>query len=93
MLSEILRKLKFRDLLTASEVSKYWRDVAAPIIANSAILPIRTNSIQEATEILGKLTIGYKHLAFYVSFVLEIYIILNKRNFVQLFMKSQEISC
>ena len=68
MLSEILRKLKFRDLLNASEVSKYWRDVAAPIIANSAILPIKTNSMQETTEKLGQLTIGYKHLAFYVSF-------------------------
>ena len=68
MLSEILRKLKFKDLLTASEVSKYWRGVAAPIIANSAILPIRTNSMRKATEILGQLTIGYKHIAFPVSY-------------------------
>ena len=68
MLSEILRKLKFRDLLNASEVSKYWRDVAAPIISNSAIFPIRINSMQEATEILGKLTIGYKHMAFPISY-------------------------
>ena len=73
MLSEILRKLKFKDLLTASEVSKYWRGVAAPIIANSAILPIVNYSRQEAAEILGNLTIGYKHMAFSVSFFLQIY--------------------
>ena len=72
MLSEILRKLKFRDLLTASEVSKYWRDVAAPIIANSAIMSITTESMQTATEILGQLTIGYKHMVFSVSFFLTL---------------------
>ena len=57
MLSEILRKLKFRDLLNASIVSKYWRSVASPILANSAILSIKTNSMQETTEKLGQLTI------------------------------------
>ena len=72
MLSEIFKKLNFGDLLNASEVSKYWRDVAAPIISNSAIFPIRINSMQEATEILGKLTIDYKHMAFPVSFFADL---------------------
>ena len=68
MLSEILKKISFGDLLTASKVSKYWRDVAAPIIANSFILPIKTKSMQKATKILRRLTIGYKHMVFSVSF-------------------------
>ena len=71
MLSEIFKKLNFEDLLTASEVSKYWRDVAAPIIANSTIIPIMTKSMQKATKSLRKLTIGYKHIAFFVSFLIK----------------------
>ena len=71
MLSEIFKKLNFEDLLTASEVSKYWRDVAAPIIANSTVIPIVTKSMQKATEFLRKLTIGYKHIAFFVSFLIK----------------------
>ena len=68
MLSEIFKNLTFKELLVASQVSKFWRAVAGPIIALSVVIPISTRSLDNAIERFGQFTIGYKHMIVYVSF-------------------------
>ena len=65
MLRKIFEKLKPSDLLKASEVSKYWRSVAEPIIANSFYVEIFFD--EDVTKKMSQFTIGYKHAAIYVS--------------------------
>ena len=67
MLHEILNKLKPYDLLLASEVCRYWRDVSSPLIANSFYMKLR--SIDQAKSILSNTSVRYKHFSF-VSFLL-----------------------
>ena len=67
MLQEIFTKLKPNDLLLASEVCRYWRDVLSPIIANSFYL--RLQNIDQAKSILSNTSVRYKHILF-VSFLL-----------------------
>ena len=67
MLQEILNKLNPKDLLAASEVCRYWRDVSSPVIADSVCMVI--NSIDQAISILSNTSVHYKHFLF-VSFLL-----------------------
>ena len=67
MLQEILNKLKPKDLLTASEVCWYWRDISLPIIADSVYMVIK--SMDQAKSILNNTSVRYKHFLF-VSFLL-----------------------
>ena len=62
---KIFEKLNHSDLLEASTVSKFWRNVAEPFIANSSIVEIRGNYGE--TVKLGQFTIGYKHVLIEVS--------------------------
>ena len=62
---KIFEKLKHSDLLKASLVSKFWRSVAKPIIANSVWVGIRGDD--DATKQLSQFTIGYKHASIGVS--------------------------
>ena len=62
VLRKIFEKLKPSDLLKASEVSKYWRSVAEPIIANSVCV-----NVFQGDDETKKFTIGYKHAKIWVS--------------------------
>ena len=62
MLRKIFEKLKPSDLLKASEVSKYWRSVAEPVIANSVNVKVFQDE-----DVAKKFTIGYKHAVIRVS--------------------------
>ena len=64
---EIFSKLKPKDLLLASEVCKYWRDVLSPVIAKSFYL--KFYFLDQAKRILSKTSVRYKHFSF-VSFLL-----------------------
>ena len=66
MLQEVLNKLKLRDLLAASAVCRYWRDVSSPVIADSVCMAIR--SMDQAISVLSNTSICYKHFSF-VSFL------------------------
>ena len=68
MLQEILNKLNPKDLLAASEVCRYWRDVSLPIIADSFYMVIE--SMDQAINILSNTSVRYKHFLF-VSFLLS----------------------
>ena len=67
MLQEILNKLNPKDLLAASEVCRYWRDVSSPVIADSVYMVIE--SMDQAINILSNTSVCYKHFLF-VSFLL-----------------------
>ena len=67
MLHEILNKLKPNDLLAASEVCRYWRDVSLPVIADSVYMKIE--SMDQTISILSNTSVCYKHFSF-VSFLL-----------------------
>ena len=62
MLQEILNKLNPKDLLAASEVCIYWRDVSLPIIADSVYMVIE--SMDQAINILSNTSVRYKHFLF-----------------------------
>ena len=62
---KIFEKLKPSDLLEVSRVSKFWRSVAEPFIANSVWVKIRGDD--DATKKLSQFTIGYKHASIGVS--------------------------
>ena len=58
----ILNSLNPRDLLAASAVSKYWRDVSLPMISDSVFLVIR--SMDDAIKVLENTTVCYQHFSF-----------------------------
>ena len=65
MLSEILKKLDFKELLNASLVQKSWRKAASPIIANSAFILIDCE--EDAINKFRSFSINYKFIQFWVS--------------------------
>ena len=67
MIGEILKKLKVKDLLAASKVCKYWRDISIPIIADTAWVLI--HSMDQAMEKLRNFSFGYRNWKFVVSFL------------------------
>ena len=71
MLCEVFKNLTLKDLLVASQVSKFWRAVAVPIIALSVVIPISWQSLDKAIRRFDQFTIGYKHMIVYVSFFLK----------------------
>ena len=68
MLQEVLNKLNPKDLLAASEVCRYWRDVSSPFIADSVCMVIK--SMDKAISVLSNTSVRYKHFLF-VSFLLS----------------------
>ena len=67
MIREIFKKLEVKDLLSASEVCKFWRNVSSSIIADSVSMVI-TNDIP-TKNMLKNLSVGYKHFIFKVNYV------------------------
>ena len=65
VLRKIFEKLKPSDLLKASEVSKYWRSAAKPIIANSVF--VNVFKYRDVPMIMSQFRIGYKHAVISVS--------------------------
>ena len=66
MIREIFKKLEVKDLLSASEVCQFWRNVSSSIIADSVSMVI-TNDIS-TKNMLKNLSVGYKHFIFKVNF-------------------------
>ena len=66
MIVEILKKLQRKDLLSASEVCKYWREISVPIIAETVCVFIER--MDDALERLRNFPFGYKNWKFMVSF-------------------------
>ena len=67
MLSAIFKKLKFVELLAASEVCKLWRVVSLPIIADSVYLKIK--SMDQTVDIFNEFSVNYKHFIFTVCYL------------------------
>ena len=63
----VLQYLPFKDLLTASEVSKFWRETAGPMIANNGRMVVRASN--DTMKRMKKFSIQYKHMRFFVSFI------------------------
>ena len=83
VLSIILKKLNVNDLLAASEVSKLWREAATPVIADSVCVQLDFKDEEIIT--FDQLTIPYKKMAFYVSFLIHsLYVSIHFHLFIQI---------
>ena len=61
--------------MAASEVCKYWRNVSSPVIADT--VRVKIDGFGWPMDKLSRLSIGYKHLVFWVRIM----------NFLNIFFK------